>query len=185
MADEAPKPRERSRRRRNVIGGSPHRDEYVRLMKAGWSSATLERYAAWRNGEDIPASTFRQYKKRQKLDVQTSRLLNSSFDTDAIPDVLTKRQELIALQTERLAIDAQHERDMRKLFGTTKAEIAMLNTLLNEMRQDLVDAGVMGENRAESIPEVDLPMHRTLGDVFQGDESEVAEVLHLLLPKDA
>lgn len=126
MAEEAPPPKKRSRGRRNVIGGSPHRDEYVRLMKAGWSSATLERYAAWRYGKDVPASTFRQYKKRQKLDVQTSRLLNASFvDPDALPDVLTKRQELIALQTERLAIDAEHERNMRKLFGTTKGEIAL------------------------------------------------------------
>jgi hypothetical protein len=183
MSDD--KPKERSRRRRNVIGSSMHRDEYLRLMKAGWSSATLERYAAWRCGEDIPASTFRQYKKRMKLDVQTSRVLNASFDTDAIPDVLTKRQELIALQTERLAIDAQHERDMRKLFGTTKNEIALLNTLLNELRQDLTDAGVLGEGASQAEPEIELPKHRTLADVLPGDEQGLAEVLHMILPKEA
>lgn len=48
-----------------------------------------------------------------------------------------------------------------------------------------MDAGVMGENKAESIPEIDLPKHRTLGDVLAGDEAEMAEVLHMLLPKDA
>ena len=184
MPESTEKP-QRSRRRRNVIGQSMHRDEYVRLMKAGWSSASLERYAAWRNGEDIPASTFRTYKKRLKLDVQRSRVLDASFDTDALPDVLTKRLELIELQTQRLAIDAQHERDMRKLFGTTKNEIALLNTLLNEMRQDLADVGMLGENKTEPEPEIDLPKHKTLGDVLAGDEQQLAEVLHMILPKEA
>jgi len=185
MAEHAEEPAKRSRKRRNVIGSSMHRDEYLRLMKAGWSSATLERYAAWRCGEDIPASTFRQYKKRMKLDVQTSRLLNASFDTDAVPDVLVKRQELIALQTERIAIDAQHERGMGKLFGTTKAEIALLNTLLTDMRTDLVEAGVIGDSRVEAVPELDLPRHRTLSEVLPGDEAEWAKVLHMAMPKDA
>lgn len=185
MAEEPEPTRERSRRRRNVIGQSMHRDEYVRLMKAGWSSASLERYAAWRNGEDIPASTFRTYKKRLQLDVQKSRVLDGQFDTDALPDVLTKRLELIELQTQRLAIDAQHERDMRKLFGSTKSEIALLNTLLNEMRQDLVNVGMYGEGQAEAIVEPDLPRYRTIGEVLEGDEQQLAEVLHMILPRDA
>lgn len=181
MEEAAPKTT-RSRRRRNVIGQSMHRDEYVRLMKAGWSSATLERYAAWRCGEDIPASTFREYKKKLKLDVQTSRLLNASFDTDAIPDVLAKRQELIALQTDRIAIDAAHERSMTKLFASTRSEIALLNNLLTDLRHDLESAGILGAERVAGVPEEELPRARTLAEVFSGDERELAKVLHMVLP---
>lgn len=143
MPDDTPTapPSGRSRGRRNVIGRSPHRDEYVRLLEAGWSSLALERYAAFRYGEEIPASTIRTFKQRKKIVVKVSPF--KSIDADQVVDVIGDRAELIRLQQARIAIDVEHEQQMKKLFSTTRGEIATLNALLDAHKADLQDIGVL------------------------------------------
>lgn len=179
----------RSRRRRNVVGGSPHREEYVRLMRGGWSSLSLERYAQHRYGEDIPSSTFRSYKARAKIE----SVSKFGGDADAQVDVLAARSDLIRLQQERIGIDLQHERSMGKLFGTTKGEIELLSRLLSEHKGDLQDVGVMP--KAGDVLELvavareteEAPRDETLAEAFgvaEGDELALARVLHLQLGTD-
>jgi hypothetical protein len=187
-------PQRRSRARRNVVGGSPHRDEYVRLMQAGWSSLTLERYAMYRFGEEIPASTFRTYKKRWAIEAKVApwaREAEKVLDADAAVDVVTARAELIELQRSRIAIDVGHERTMTKLFGSTRAEIAALSSLLDAHKADLQDLGLFPKagttlTISGDVPKptaADAPKVQTLGTLIgtedTAEEIEAAKVLHL------
>lgn len=142
VADQGPK---RRGPRKSVIGSSPHKDEYLRLLRAGWSSSSLERYAAYRFGEDIKAATFRQYKFRMKIEVEPSVLMDRRKDPGPVSDVdvMKVREELVVLQMHRIAIDAQHERDMTKLFSTTGREIDLLSKLLDAVKADQRDYGIL------------------------------------------
>lgn len=185
----------RSRARRNVIGGSPHRDEYERLMVAGWTSLALERYAAYRFGEDIPASTFRAYKSRKKIRVAADQRKKPWAEVDVydkIPDVIGMRADMIELQRQRIAIDWQHEQSMGKLFGSTRGEIAQLATLLDQIKSDMQDVGLMpkaGErveftNTTPTASAENAPRARTLGELVGGldpaMEMEMARTLHAI-----
>jgi hypothetical protein len=200
---DPPKPR---KRRRNVIGNSPHRDDYIRLMKDGWSSVALERYALWRYQEQIPASTFRTYRSSKNRDwnVSTSTFNASrqnaehALDPDVLLDLLHERAELIRLQKARIAIDHEHEVAMRKLFGSTAREIEVLDKLLQASKGDLQDLGLFpkaGETvqinaRVGALsPDVDDPQNRsrpTLASVLaMADPAhalQVARALHEALP---
>jgi len=168
-----------------VVASSPHRDEYVRLLEAGWSSLALERYALHRYREDIPASTFRAYKAKKKIVVKGSGL---GADPEQMVDILAQRADLIRMQRERIDIDLTHERNMGKLFSTTRSEIQLLDTLLNSHKADLQDVGVMpreGESLTINVPQPSAeaaPRAKSLGEAFgvePGQESELARVLHL------
>jgi hypothetical protein len=181
----------RSRARRNVVGKSQHRDEYVRLMEAGWSSLALERYALHRYAEEIPASTFRTYRAKQQISVPVSPWKN--VDAEKTLDTLGIRAQLIQLQIARIEIDAKHEGEMSKLFGTTRGEIQTLNALLDSHKADLQDLGLFPKSAdvvavtptQQGDGEV-APRARSLGDVLGKtgtDTAAMAKVLHMALPK--
>lgn len=158
-------------------------------MRAGWSSVALERYASHRFGEDIPSSTFRSYKRRAHIEIETSKLLGKEIDPDKTADVVATRQELIALQLDRIGIDAKHERDMSKLFSSTGREIELLSKLLDSAKADLQDLGVFPvaaqEMHVTSGPgPADAPKYASLGDVISDPSrsEEMAKVLHMVLP---
>ena len=187
-----PPTQRRSRARRNVIGRSSNRDEYVRLMENGWSSLTLERYAAYRYGEEIPASTFRTYRSKHEIVVKNGVKPMKGVEPDQVVDVIGKRAELIRLQEARIAIDVQHETMMAKLFGSTRGEIATLNALLDSHKADLQDLGLLpkaGEkitiNDGRQPTAADAPKARTLGDLLGAPgadpamQSALARSLHL------
>lgn len=186
----------RSRARRNVIGASKHRDEYVRLMQAGWSSISLERYAMHRYGEDIPASTFRAYKAKKGIVAEVTPLQAAAkvIDRESALDVISKRAELIALQEARIAIDVEHEKSMKKLFGSTRGEIQTLNALLEAHKGDLQDLGLLpkaGEfltvnGPAPEATSENAPKARRLSDLLGvGEEHEMqaAKLLHMGLKR--
>ena len=176
-----------------MVGNSPHREEYERMMRAGWSSLALERYAAFRYGEDIPGSTFRLYRQKKKIEVPKDQL--QDVQVDDLPDVLQERARMIRLQKERIALDVGHERAMGKLFGSTRGEIRELSILLSEQKQDLQDLGLLpkaGEKIELSGPQLEdpknIPAVMSLSEIFGGDPSndpELAKVLHMRLPKAA
>ena len=189
----------RSRARRNVIGGSPHRDEYVRMLENGVSSTTLERYAFHRYGEEIPASTFRTYRRRSKIEVKKSPWAEILKEApEGVLDVLSLRAEMITMQRARIMIDAKHEQDMTKLFGTTRGEMAELGRMLDAYKGDLQDLGLMpkaGQSLevtgsggapliAAPVEGVAAPKARTLGDLLGVSDPEVerqmARTLHLV-----
>ena len=177
----------RSRKRRNVIGNSPNRDEYVRLMSAGWSSYSLEKYAWHRYGEDIPDRTFRLYKSKHQIKAPADPLKEISLDD--IPDVTMERVRILQLQKGRIGIDVAHETAMNKLFGTTGREIELYSKLLTELRSDLQEVGLLPrpgqENRIPEAAKDNSPSARSLGEVFGTDdtaEAELAKVLHMHLP---
>jgi hypothetical protein len=178
----------RSKRRRNVVASSPHRAEYERLLGVGWTSMSLERYALHRYGEDIPAVTFRLYRK--KLGLVRPSAQYRAVVPESMVDVLGTRAELIALQKARIAVDWNHEQQMAKLFGTTRSEIQVLSGLLDAHKADLQDLGVFpkaGEkltiNGLPVSPD-ESPRARSLAEalgVEVADEAEVAKLLHLSL----
>lgn len=156
----------------------------MRLLKAGWSSLSIERYAAFRWGEDIPASTLRSYKRRHRIKAVPSTWGDAEQD-DAI-DVVGKRAELIRLQEQRVNIDFKHEEAMGKLFGSNAREIELLSKLLSDHKADLQDLGVLpraGETvtiAREGPSFVEAPRARSLQELL-GDaveERELALVLH-------
>ena len=177
----------RSRSRRNVIRNSPNRKEYERLIQAGWSSISLERYAAFRYGEDIPNQTFRSY--RAKMDVQRE---NKDFkvDVDETVDIMGLRADLIRLQAERIGIDYRLEKSMGKLFGSLRPEIDLLDSLLDSHKRDLQDVGIMPKSPEQitvsSGPSpAEAPTHTSLAqllgatDASEQVEADIAKVLHL------
>lgn len=193
---QTPSPaRSKTRRTSSLIGSSPHRDEYVRLIEAGWTSVALERYASYRFGEEIAAGTFRTYKSRKKITVAPSVLLGSKQDVSAGEsrvDVMGVREELVLLQMRRIAIDAKHEQDMSKLFSTTGKEIDMLARLLDQVKTDQQDYGLLPKvaDRVEVTqpgPKPgEAPKHRTLGALLglESDEdiASAARTLSQVIP---
>lgn len=203
-------PQGRKKRRQNVIGNSPHREEYVRLMKAGWSSVALERYALVRWGEQIPASTFRSYRSthKRRWDVSTSTFNAAAedaanvLDPDVLLDIMHERAELIRLQKARIAIDVKHERQMSKLFNSTAREIELLSRLLDQSKADLQDLGLFpkagltvdinaqigGLQPDLDDPGVRSPQAATLGQVLgmadEASQMQLARALHDVLPQN-
>lgn len=191
----APRPegasgKQRARRRKRVIENSSHREEYDRLLKAGWSSVSLERYAQFRYGEDVPSSTIRTYRQRQPwaAEVKVERF-GEILDPERAVDVLGERAALIKLQVDRIAIDHKHEKEMGKLFGSTRGEIATLSSLLDAHKADLQDLGLMGK-AGETLTvntgaeQADAPRSPSLSEalgVDPKDEAGMARVLHMRL----
>lgn len=143
----------RARRKKKIspFNQSPYKDDYVRLIKAGWSSTSLERYAAYRYDEEIPASTFRNHMARIEKQPDAGNGLavtgkNSEKLTGTEIDVMGVRQQLIMLQIQRLAVDSSHEFQMNKLFTSTREEIKLLGQLLNESKADMKDFGVLAHD---------------------------------------
>ncbi len=184
-------------RRKNVIGNSPHADEYTRLLQAGWSSLALERYAKFRYAEDIPAKTFRDY--RQRKQIQAKLQTEATIDPDALIDIVAERAELIRIQKARIAVDVELEAEMNKLFSTTGKEIERLSELLDQYKGDLQDLGAfpkLGEIVRLGVPaapprdpEVDgdrvAPRARNLGELLAttpDKAAQLARMLHDALP---
>lgn len=190
-------PTSRSRRRRNVVGSSPHREEYVRLMKAGWTAMALERYAGFRFGEDIPSRTFRQYRQRHKIEPEVEHL-QEWRQVEAL-DVVSERATLIQMQKARIDVEVGLEigaqRGMNKLLSTTRHEIFLLSALLDQHKADLQDLGLMpkaGEQieittPAQAIQGV-VPKAQSLGALIglepgSDGEAQLARVLHMQAKK--
>jgi hypothetical protein len=197
----------RGRNRKNVIASSPHKNEYKKLLTAGWSSLAVERYAMFRYGEDIPAATIRAYRKSMRLQVTKSPLRPAKdVDPEQVIDVVLEQGELIRLQQARIAIDVKHEESMSKLFGGTRMEIRELSTLLKEYKETLQDLGLhpvrgvkldltgrMHPGEQPGPPDDGrtrfAPKVRTLGQLFEGgtvspeQEIQLARMLHDVIPQ--
>lgn len=183
-----PKKRNKGGRGSSIINKSPHREEYRTLMQAGWTSFALERYAAYRYGETISASTFRTYKQRVVAQIPgwvTPAVLTGKNKAplmkageEARIDIMDIRQQLILLQLQRVSVDVNTELNLGKLFNTTGREIEMLSKLLNEAKQDQIDFGILPKVADEQVvtvndvPAMVAPRHQTLGEALQlGDIS--------------
>jgi hypothetical protein len=177
------------RKPRAKITQSPHREEYVELIKAGWNSFALSRYAAYRYGEEIADSTFRAYKSRMKIEVEQSALATvAGLSTDQVTrlDVMTAREELIALQMARIKVDAEHELKMNKLFSSSNREIQLLSTLLDAYKGDQRDFGLLNTPVSET-PEQQpttggVPRYRSLRELFGDDAIAASRHLADVLP---
>jgi hypothetical protein len=148
--------------RRSLIDISRNKEEIVHLLvDAGWGSRTVSRYLEMKHSEVIPASSLRTWRARylKRLESQgklpamwkqpdhgdhTARaeVNRALFPDDTVPDILAQRLALIRLQQRRIAIDAEHEFAMNKLFVSQGKEIDLLNRLLNDAKTDLQDIGV-------------------------------------------
>jgi hypothetical protein len=197
----------RGRNRKNVIASSPHKSEYKKLLKAGWSSLAVERYAMFRYGEDIPAATIRAYRKSMRLQVTASVMRPAKeVDPEQVLDVALEMAELIQLQKDRVAIDVKLETQMNKLLSTTRMEIRELSMLLREYKETMQDWGLhpvrgvkldvhgtlhpgeqpgpADDGRTRYAPRV-----QTLGQLFDGgevsqeQEIQLARMLHSVLPE--
>lgn len=197
----------RSRKRKNVIGSSPNREEYDRLLQNGWSSIAVSRFALFRHGEDIPDRTIRLYRKRKGWDVLKSDMQGKDVDPDVIIDILAERSELIRLQKNRIGIDTAHERTMNKLFSGTRHEVLALSQLIDRAKEDMQDFGLfpkLGEihnvtvhgavqgltgdsgSKDNGAGDRYAPPAQTLGALFNEISPEVeqqmARMLHSVLP---
>lgn len=188
--------------RKSVLNQSPHLEEYLRLMMdENWSSFALERYASYRYGEEISASTFRTKKARiraqKPADVKPQQLTGKSakeFDVDHRVDVMKIRNQLAVLQMQRISVDVKTEMDLGKLFSSTKGEIDMLNTLLDRIKADEEDYGIRAKAIEQTqvtvsdLPATVAPKHATLaaalgaGGLDQAQLIKVARELGSIVP---
>ncbi|AMM44171.1 hypothetical protein BJD78_gp01 [Arthrobacter phage KellEzio] len=166
-----------------MINSSPHRDEYRRLMlDDGWTSFALERYASYRYGEDIKASTFRGYKSKilaQKPDWVSPDVLTGKDKRPLIEggkevqlDVMDMRQKLAMLQLQRISVDVATELNLGKLFNSTGREIELAAKLLDQIKEDQQDFGLLpkvADEQKVTVNELpsDIPRkHSTLGEAL-------------------
>lgn len=196
-------PTKRSRRRRGVIRRSEHRDEYERLIRAGWSSYALERYALYRYGEDIPSRTWRDYIKAlegsdlvERSRPEAEKMTLGDHDPDKLVDILALRSEMVALQQQRIVIDVGHERSTKRLFSTTNREIQLLSQLLDAVKGDMQDLGLLPKagdilnvrHSRGPDPTREAPRYPTLAAALGDDrpdvEAQVARMLHDAMPAD-
>ena len=197
MTDRMESVRAARKKKISPFNQSPYRDDYVRLIEAGWSSVSLERYAKYRYKEEIPASTFRNHMRRiEKKADPNARLAITGKDANHLAgtevDVMGVRQQLIVLQIQRLAVDSSHEFTMNKLFTSTREEMKLLSTLLNEAKADQLDYGVRTGPIKDELPDVpqpdagNSPQHTTLAGLLGvnpgGDLLGAAEALAKVIP---
>lgn len=186
----ADRPKTRKRKddsgRYQKITRSLHREDYERLMRAGWSTRTLERYAAFRYGERISHMAFERYRQKHQIDPPTGYF--DKVVAEQAVDVLATREQLIRLQASRIDIDTQTEATMRKLFNSTHKELMVLNDLLSAHKSDLQDLGLFpkaGDKLTitdDREPAEEAPRADTLQDLFAVDEAgarDLAKVIHL------
>ena len=181
--------------RRDVIASSPNKDDYERLIEAGWSSLSLERYAALRFGERIDGSLFRRYRQKmnttiEKADPEDEKL--ARLRRDELIDIVQERADMIRLQKQRVMTDVGLEigsSGMGKLFQTTRFEIELLSDMLSAHAEDLQTLGVMPKANQQvevthrtGSPE---PEKRTLQEIMgsDADSETLATVVHLALAK--
>lgn len=145
-----PEPKKRKRKKRpNLIGSSPHRDVYHRLMQAGWSSTSLSVYAGHWYGESISASTFRSYRSRNNWPARKTAANVRDGENETLPagwdpradhdtplDVIHLRNELIRLQQLRVALAVQAEVRAGVLEPSTRLEITALDKMLEAAKAD-------------------------------------------------
>lgn len=181
MTDRMESVRAARKKKISPFNQSPYRDDYVRLIEAGWSSVSLERYAKYRYKEEIPASTFRNHMRRiEKKADPSKRLALTAKDQEQLSgsevDVMGVRQQMIVLQIQRLGVDTAHEFQMNKLFTSTREELKLLSTLLNEAKADQLDFGVIAAKQEDELPPVpqadasNSPQHATLGSLLGAGE---------------
>lgn len=177
--------------RKSVLNQSPNREEYLRLMMdENWSSMALERYASYRYGETISASTFRTKKARiraQKPDGVSAQQLtgksNKEFDVEHRVDVMKIRNQLAVLQMQRISVDVKTEMDLGKLFSSTKGEIDLLNTLLDKIKADEEDFGIRAPKVEQSqvtvsdLPAQVAPRHNTLAEALNAGGLDRAQLI--------
>ena len=177
-----------------------HRDEYVGLMRAGWSSQAIERYAAYRYGEDIPAATFRAYRLRNKVKASAVPAFpglkdGASTDPEKRLDVMGLRAEAIQLQQARIRLEVTAEVEAGRLNPVLRAEIQLYNALLNDHKADQQDWGLAPKagDRVDppaalpglpSPAEAGAPRFQTLGELLgvpdgSDEERSAAVRLHL------
>jgi hypothetical protein len=197
MEDSMAEVRARRKKKVSPFNQSPYREDYVRLIQAGWSSVSLERYAKYRYDEQIPASTFRNHMRRIEKAANTgNRLAVTGKDGAQLAgteiDVMGVRQQLIMLQIQRLGVDSAHEFQMNKLFASTKEEMKLLAQLLNEAKADQKDYGLLKHRADEDLPEVpqadagNSPRHASLAQLMGlqagQDALGVVEALAKVIP---
>ena len=172
MNSDNPQPKQR---RNHVIASSPNCEEYVELMRNGWTSTRLEQYALVRYGEVIPAGTFRTFKHRRKIveyrnDPVSEKL--SQLAKDNLQDPTALRSELASWLREVVAIQvtqAQTGRIPRDLKATALA----YNQILNDVKQDQQDIGIMGkagENIQLHVSQQSETNHRVTIQELVGDD---------------
>lgn len=176
----------------SVLAQSAHTEEYCKLMAANWTSFSLERYAAYRYGETIKASTFRNYKARraasnpkwlQEYDVKAKNgdPLVSKRDELRL-DVMGIREQLALLQLQRLAVDVKTEMNMGKLWSGTHREIQLASDLLDKIKTDQQDFGILPKVVEETqvtvrdLPGDVAPRHTTLGEALGINTANPAEL---------
>lgn len=165
-----------------ILARSPHQEEYRRLMKAGWTSFALERYADYRYGEKIASSTFRNFKARKLardpkwLDVtyltdkDGQQIIAKGVEVDL--DVMGVRQQLLHLQLQRISIDVAEELGDRKLKDGTAKELRLAMDMLDKVREDQVQYGILPATASvtrftiDDLPADVAPRHSTLGDAL-------------------
>lgn len=185
--------RNSSSSRKSVLNQSPNRDEYVRLMMdENWSSMALERYANYRYGEVIAASTFRTLKARklaQKPEWLGKEHLKgksaADFDIEHRVDVMKIRNQLAVLQMQRISVDVKTEMDLGKLFSSTKGEIDLLNTLLDRIKADEEDFGIrapkveQAQVTVSDLPAQIAPRHNTLAEALGAGGLDRAQLINV------
>jgi hypothetical protein len=185
--------RNSSSSRKSVLNQSPHLEEYIELMRGGWSSFALERYASYRYGEKIAAATFRTRKSRmlaQKTDWVTPDHLTGKSnkpitDIEHRVDVLKTRHQLAVLQMQRISLDVKTELDLGKLFSSTKGEMDLLNTILDKIKQDEEDFGLREKVADKTqvtvadLPATVAPRHDSLAAALGAGGLDQAQLIHV------
>ncbi len=200
--------------RKSKVDQSKHADEIAHLLiDLRWGSGTVSKYLELKYGEHIPASTLRTWRGRRLKTLERYDNLPDIWKTpddvvegsaeyhaielsrpkDELPDVLSRRMALIAMQEARVRIDLEHELSMGKLFSSQSKEINLLNNLYDSAKTDMQDLGlwpsreagpetmvnVQAVAQAEAKPQETSKVHEILDGVDREDLTRLGRVLTL------
>lgn len=149
--------------RRSEVDKTNHREEIEHLLiDQQWSSRTVEQYLILKYNVRIAESSLRTWRDRRVKRREALGTLPASWNRpdpadqspraivtrifgpiDRIPDVMAERLRLIELQKRRIQMDAEHEIGMGKQFVSNGKEIDLLNRLLNDLKVDMQEFGML------------------------------------------
>jgi hypothetical protein len=142
-----------------VITTNPKYELLLASLKEGVSASEIARHFAMNNWITINERSFteavRVFKrlKPELIDATDVKGLHSDIDANSPElDEITVIDQLLRLQSRRIAIDFQHEKTMGKLFNTTAKEIEVTTKLLETRAKIKGKLNERGGHQAEAMP---------------------------------
>jgi len=166
--------------KKNIVDQSPYRAEIRKMLIDGWSTIALEAYLAKKYEMKISHQMLRYYRDNHISKFERlgwDNFLDMKKEASLHIDIIGNRARLIMHQIERLEYSSKIEKSSGFLIAERGRQIALLNELLNDHKQDLQDVGLFPKAPEElNIGITKIEEHKiTLAEMFNEDKQAARE----------